>query len=383
MIGQKGLPAKFGGVERHVHDLSTILVERGFQVSAYSRPWYAKKSKPSQIDGVDLVYLPSLHSKHLDTISHTFLATLHAIKSNVDVIHYHGVGPSLWSFIPKIFSPRTKVIATFHSIDRKHEKWGLFAKLVLLLGEWATCKIPDQTISVSNTIKQYVRDVYDCEAIYIPNAVPNYKRTKDTSYIKKWDLTTNSYVVMISRLIPHKGAHYLVEAYNSLTKTNPKLAEKNKLVIVGGGHYTDNYVEKLRKMAKKNPNIIFTGFQTDSELRQLYSHAKLFVHPSDKEGMPISVLEAMSYGLPTLLSDIPEHIEFVKNSEYLFSHGQSKSLKDQLVKLLQKKNIELKEHGKTNKQLIESEYQWDNIIDKTIDVYHIPKGKVEVKIVNA
>lgn len=369
MIGQKGMPAIYGGVERHVHELSVRLVQRGHKVTVYSRPWYTKDNKTESVDGVNIKSLPSIHSKHLDTITHTFLATIYAIFGRYDVIHYHGVGPSLWSWLARIFTPQSLVIVTFHSIDRKHEKWGGFARWVLKTGERTTCRFPHQTIAVSRTIQQYVRDVYDKEALFVPNGVPAYKKNQQTDKIDQWNLISQSYILVVSRLIPHKGIHYAIQAYKQLKEKHPELVENLPLVITGGGYYTDKYVESLKQLARDEDQIIFTGSQSGEELSQLFSNAKLMIHPSDNEGLPITVLEAMSYGLPVLVSDIPEHRELVTERTYNFWHGDVDSLEEKLKALIKKDDEVLTMQGIRNQAMVNTLYNWDNIIDNLMGVY--------------
>lgn len=367
MIGQKGMPAKFGGVERHVHELATRLVKFGHQVTVYSRSWYTNR-KDGKLNGVEIKHLPSIHSKHLDTITHCFLATLDAMKTGADIIHYHGIGPSLVSWIPRVFTPRIKVITTFHSIDRKHEKWSFLARWVLKISEWTACKFAHETIAVSRTIEQYCRDVYDKQTVYIPNGAPDCRPNKKNGKLKKWGLKPRGYILMVSRLIPHKGAHYLIDAYNELCWEN-SVPENKKLVIVGDGYYTDRYVKELKKTAEKNPDVIFTGFQTGETLSQLYSHACLVVHPSKNEGTPINVLEAMSYNAPVLLSDIIEHRELVNNTKFLFAHGDVKSLKEKLKWLLRTGGDACAKQVKTNYATVRQNYDWDSVVSDVIDVY--------------
>lgn len=378
MIGQKGMPAVFGGVERHVHELSVRLVKAGHDVTVYARKWYSPAT-PAEFAGVKIKYLPTLHTKHLDTIIHAFLATIAAIKNKPDIIHYHGVGPSLVSWIPKIFSPQTRVVTTFHSMDRKHEKWGWFARLILKFGEWTACNFADQTIAVSKTIQQYCRDVYDIEAVFIPNGVPLYRKEATTNLLEKWLLKKNQYIIMLSRLIPHKGAHYLIKAFNELCLGQPKIMEGYKLAIVGDGYFTNDYVDHLKDLAKDNPQIVFTGFQTDKTLAQLLSHAKLMVHPSDNEGTPLTVLEGMSYNLPVLLSDIPEHLELVKDRKYLFVHGDISDLIAKLYAVLTTDSQSLAMAGEFNKNLVKEEYDWDSIIKKTSQLYQEPLEKKKLE----
>lgn len=379
-IGQKGVPAIHGGVERHVHDLSVRLAKRGFDVTAYSRTWYTK-TNDNLFEGVNVVHVPTLHTKHLDAIVHTFFATLHAMKSGFDVIHYHGVGPSLLSFLPRIFSPKTLVITTFHSIDRKHEKWGFFARFFLKLGEWTACKFSHKTIVVSRTLAQYVRDVYDIESLYIPNVVSSTQNVADVEILKQWNLKAKEYVLVVSRLIPHKGVHYIIDAWKNLLDSHKEILGNKKLVIVGDGYYTDEYVARLKEQAKDISSIVFTGFQSGSEISALYSHAFLMCHPSDNEGLPIVVLEAMSYKLPVLVSDIPEHIDLISNSHFLFSHGDVSSLQEKLLSLMQVDDAILLYEGKNNRALIEREFVWEKVMDKIVDVYTKPLTGEKIKSV--
>lgn len=369
MIGQKGIPARDGGVERHVHDLAMRMDKNRFDITVYSRRWYTAGNQLA-LPGVEIVNIPTLHTKHLDTILHTFLATLHALYTNHEVIHYHGVGPSLLSWIPRLVSPKTTVITTFHSMDRKHEKWGWFAKLILKLGEYTACKFSHTLIAVSPTIEQYVRDVYDKKAVYIPNAVEIAPLSHNTELLKQWALTPKEYVLMVSRLIPHKGAHYLVEAWKNLKLKNPHLLKNKKLVIVGDGYYTDGYVETLKKIAATDENIIFTGFQTGDTLRALYSHAAFQVHPSDNEGLPMCVLEGMSYHLPLLLSDIPEHRDLNRDMESLFHYGSVSDLEEKLEFFLSLTKEQLEQKGNLNYKNIEKYYSLEKVIEQLVYVYN-------------
>ena len=243
MIGQKGMPASHGGVERHVHDLSVELAKTGHSVTVYSRSWYSQLSADATVEGVLVKHLPTLKTKHLDTISHALFASFHALFQGYDVVHYHGVGPSLVSWIPRLFS-KSKVVTTFHSIDRYHQKWGAFARLVLRLGEKAAVWFAHDTITVSRSLEMYCLNEFDQETVHIPNGVKKSNPTKDSTVLKKFGLKPNQYILMVSRLVPHKGAHLLVEAFTALknaNETNPAFTNL-KLVIVGGSVYTNKYI---------------------------------------------------------------------------------------------------------------------------------------------
>lgn len=368
MIGQKGMPARFGGVERHVHDLAVRLATKGFAVRAYSRAWYTEDT-PATVDGVAQVYMPSIHTKHLDTITHTLLATIHAISSDADILHYHGVGPALWSWIPRIFSPKKRIITTFHSIDRKHQKWNWIAKAALHIGEWAACRFAHKTITVSRTLQQYARDVYDKHTTYVPNAVPLYTNIDEYKTLKQFGLEPGQYFLVVTRLIAHKGVHHVIDAYNMLTEIHPETVRNTPLVIVGDGFHTEDYVRGLHEAARKNPNIIFTGFQSGRILEELFSGARLYIHASLQEGLPITVLEAMSHSLPMILSDIPEHHELVPDATVRFAPDNPQALVAAILRVLKTPQAELEAQGAKHRTKIEREYQWDTIVPQIIDLY--------------
>lgn len=368
MIGQKGMPAIHGGVERHVHDLSVRLVQAGHTVDVYGRAWYTGTTDDTTTHGVQVRIVPSIHTKHLDTITYAIMATIRAMRSDATILHYHGVGPALVSWIPRVCTPHKKVVTTFHSIDRKHAKWGWFARWVLKVGEWAACRWAHQTIAVSRTIYQYARDVYDAKTVYIPNGVELLHRTDRTDTLQTFGLTPDGYIIALSRLIPHKGIHLLVDAYARIAATRPDTLQGKKLVIVGDGYYTDTYVQALKAQAATTPDIIFTGFQSGQALQELMSHAHLYVHPSMNEGLPITVLEAMSYGLPTLLSDIPEHLELVSDPRCHFVSENVSDLAQSLVRLLTDETI--RTHSSTgNKQTIAETYSWDHVARSIAELY--------------
>ncbi|OGY44686.1 MAG: hypothetical protein A3B89_04360 [Candidatus Buchananbacteria bacterium RIFCSPHIGHO2_02_FULL_40_13] len=363
LIGQKGLPAKQGGIERHVEELSIRLAEAGFDVSVYSRPYYSGKNI-KEYKNVKLINLPSLNTKHFDTISHTFISTIHALFKNYDIIHYHGVGPALLAWLPRVFKPQVKVIATFHCLDRQHQKWNRFARLMLAYGERAACKFPHQTITVSKTLQKYCEYRFDKKTVYIPNGVSLNNHQANENVLSEYNLEKNSYIFTAARLVRHKGIHTLIEAYN-------KTATNKKLVIAGEGANTYDYVKDLRQSAASNKNIIFTGEQTNGNLRALFENACLFVQPSEAEGLSIALLEAMSYGLPVIVSDIEENLEVVGNSGLKFKNKNATDLAKQL-KFVLDNQTEMRNDARLAKKVIDKEYDWGNITRQTIGLYRQP-----------
>ena len=366
MIGQKGIPALYGGIERHVDELSKGLVELGQDVFVYSRPWYSKERK-SEIDGVKVIYTPSLKSKHFDAISHTFISIIHATLKDFDVIHIHGVGPALMAWLPKFIKPRQKVVVTFHCIDRKHQKWGIFARIMLRLGEYSACRFADRTITVSRTLNQYCSEAYDSMTQYIPNGV-TLNKANGSNELTQFGIEPNEYIVMISRLVRHKGAHYLIDAYKQLKKRNPEILGNKKLVFVGDSAFTDDYVKELREMGASDSDIVFTGFQSGETLKQLFENAYICVHPSESEGLPICVLEAMSYGLPVLASDIPENMEVVEEAGLSFENKNIEDLVTKLERYLPQ-DEKLIEIGENAREFVDKNYNWKDISQEVSGLY--------------
>lgn len=369
MIGQKGMPASHGGVERHVHDLAVHLATLKHDVTVYGRSWYTKLEGTVTINGVTVKHLPSIKTKHFDTFTHTLMATWHAITQKYDVIHYHGVGPALVSWIPRLFAPRSKVVTTFHSIDRYHQKWGFLAKWMLRVGERAAVWFAHATVTVSRSLQLYCLNEFERDTVYIPNGVNKvtYSASEDT--LKKFRLVSGQYVLMVARLVPHKGAHILVDAFSALKQTgNPEIANL-KLVIVGGSAYTNDYIKDLHEQASVCNDIVFTDFQSGQDLETLFAHAKVLVHPSFNEGLPITVLEAMNWGKPVLLSNIPEHLELVSNPTVIFNQNNSSDLKIKLNTFLSFSADEQKKLGEKNLAIIENHYRWETIIPQILEVY--------------
>ncbi len=375
MIGQKGYPAHYGGVEKHVAEISQRLVSIGHDVTVYNRAWYGTNSN-GLFDGVQVHTLPTIHTKHLDTIVHTFLATMNALFSGYDVIHYHGVGPSLLSFIPRIFS-KAKVVTTFHCVDRHHQKWGIFARTMLRIGEKAACSFAHETITVSKSLQQYCRNEFYKETTYIPNGVtmPISEQTNSTDVLDTYGLVRNEYILMVSRLVPHKGAHVLIEAFQRLKneeKHNERI-QNLKLIIVGGSAYTDDYVRSLHAQAGMLNDIVFTDFQSGKTIDALFRGTTLLVHPSMNEGLPITVLEAMSYEKPVMVSTIPEHLELITDPRFLVEENNVYALCHKLKQFIELDSDTVQRVGQKNALNVAEHYHWDSIVPELIKVYQQPK----------
>ncbi|MFA5644340.1 MAG: glycosyltransferase family 4 protein [Patescibacteria group bacterium] len=359
IIGQKGIPAVGGGVETHVDNLAVKLAKLGYEVFAYTRHNYSDR-KIKEYQGVKLISLPSIKTKNLDAISHTFLACLDFVfRRKADVIHFHSIGPASLIWLVKLFRPKMKVVFTFHSQCYYNTKWGGLAKIYLAIGERVGCRLADEVIVVSKTLKKYVEEKYNRAVNYIPNGVNLPKPSPAKIITEKWNLEKDSYILSVSRIVKNKGLEYLIEAYK-------KIKTDKKLVIVGDGDFSD----KLIALAENNPNIIFTGRQSGETLNELFSNARLFIQPSEAEGLSISLLEAVSYQLPVLISDIEANLEVMGEDSFSFKNKNVEDLEKKLGMFLNGENAEaLDKNIKNVYNKIMSEYNWDNIIKSTINLY--------------
>ena len=358
-IGQKGIPAKFGGVEKHVEDLSTRLVKAGHEVFVYTRTNYTDKNL-KKYRGVNLISLPTFATKHLDAITHTFRACFDLAKREVDIIHFHSIGPSSLIWLAKLLKPGVPVVFTFHTKCYEHKKWGRLAKMYLKFSELIACRSANKIITISPSLTSYAKSKYGINSVYIPNGV-SLPKTIKANKIKKWGLKKDSYILTVTRLVGHKGVQYLIDAYK-------KLKTSKKLVIVGDGAYTDNYVKDLKASAEGNKNIIFTGNQVGDELAELFSNAYLFVQPSESEGLSIALLEAMSYVRCVLVSDIKENTDVTKNCGFSFKTKNVKSLQLKLIYLLKHPSL-VRKYGLLAKAEINKNYNWSKLVVSTIKIY--------------
>lgn len=378
-IGQKGILGKFGGgVESHVEDLALGLTKEGHQVIVYIRPYYCrlKVNKIRKYKGVTLIKLPTIKTKYLDAITHTFLASLDVLRRDVDIIHYHSIGPASLLLIPKLFKRKARVVFTFHSQDYYHQKWGKLAKIYLKIGEVVGCFMADQVIVISKSIKRYVAKKYGVRATFIPNGVKIAPKV-NASLIRKWGLEKNNYILCVARMVPHKKIHMLIGAYKQLVEESKRL--NKKLVIVGGGAYTDLYVKYLENYAQNNKNIILTGSipGNSKALGELYGNAYLYVHPSESEGLSISLLEAASFGIPVLVSNIVENRDVVGLNGFYFENKDSGDLKDK-IRLLVGNKRRLSGVGKKLKQEMVNNYNWKGLTKRVQYVYIIAQKRYQL-----
>jgi glycosyltransferase involved in cell wall biosynthesis len=360
MIGQKGIPAHSGGVERHVEEIGERLVKLGHSVTVYCRKHY-NSSFPSNYKGMKIKVIPTINTASLDAISYTLLATLDALKCGYDLIHYHAIGPASLVLLPYLLGKKT--VVTVHGLDWQRAKWGKIAKAYLKFGEFIAGNYSTKCILVSEALHGYFYEKYrDYDRfIVIPNGV-NVEESYPPQMITDLGLKKDEYILFLARLVPEKGCHYLIEAFK-------QLATEKKLVIAGGSSHTDAYVDRLRELARDDNRIVFTGVVKDRLLNELYSHAYIYVLPSEIEGMPLTLLEAMSFGTFPLVSNIPENVMVVGNNfGYQFENKNVESLRKGLDYCL--KNSEyIASKRKECREYVKNQYDWDKIVIKLNEVY--------------
>ena len=331
MIGHKRIPSREGGIEIVVEELSKRMVRRGHTVHAYNRSGkhVADKSKSlrklKRFQGIRIITIPTINVKSLDAMLYSFFATIRALFGGYDVIHYHAEGPCVMILLAHIFGKKT--VATIHGLDWQRAKWGGFATKYLKFGEKMAAKYADQVIVLSKNVQQYFYDTYHRRVSYVPNGVNEPEIFPADKINDKYGLEKDNYFLFLARIVPEKGLHYLLEAFK-------EIKSDKKLVIAGGSSHSSEYVDQIKELAAKDERVLMTGFVQGRELEELFSNCYAYVLPSDVEGMPISLLEALSYGCQCIVSDIPENIEVVGDLAYQFKKSDVNSLREVLEKAL-------------------------------------------------
>ncbi|RJQ47060.1 MAG: glycosyltransferase [Gaiellales bacterium] len=359
VIGTKGVPARFGGIERHCDELYPRLADRGHDVTIFVRGWYSPVRGPYL--GLNLRAAPTINAKGMDAFIHTGAASLAALGGGFDIIHYHGIGPSLFSFLPRL--SRARIVATVHALDWQRDKWGSGARSILKAGERASAVFPHRTIVVSRELKRYFRERYGRDTVYIPNGVDFVSRPRASRLVRDLGLEPGGYILYLGRLVPEKGCHDLIEAYQSSGLDAP-------LVVAGGSSHSDDYVDMLHSMAAGNQRIIFTGNVEGELLSQLSAHAGLFVLPSYLEGLPIVVLEMLWYKVPVLASDIGPAREALREGEFgrLYSTGDVADLAEKLAGAYGEREA-MRRQAEAGHEHVKVENDWDRIAEQTEEVY--------------
>lgn len=362
MLGHKRIPSREGGIEIVVDEISTRMAALGHSVTVYNRKGKhvsgGKVQRVNEYKGVKIKEVFTIDRKGLAAMTSSLFACVRAGFGKYDVVHIHAEGPAFFSFIPKMCGK--KVVVTVHGLDWDRAKWGKFASWYIKTGEKNAVMFADEIIVLSQGVKDYFKKEYGRDTRFIPNGV-NRPEIREVDEIKKFGLEKDEYILYLGRIVPEKGEHYLIKAFREI-KTD------KKLVIAGGISDTAGYGKELKDLAAGDKRIVFTGFVQGRMLDELYSNALIYCLPSDLEGMPLSLLEAMSYGNCCLVSDIPECAEVVENRAVVFERSNVIKLKDKLEWLLNNEDVVIGYKEKAA-NFICNKYSWDDVVDKTVELY--------------
>ena len=365
MIGHKFIPSRDGGVEVVVSNLAPNLVETGYDVTCFNRTNKQFKQQrksaplPQEYRGVHLVWTPTVDRRGLAAMSSSLIATVMAAFRRFDLVHFHTEGPCFLCWLPRLLGK--KIVVTVHGLDHQRQKWGRLASAYIMLGEKAAVRHAHSIIVLSKGVQNYFLEKYRRETVLIPNGIDPAEPRPAFEITKQFGLASRDYILFLGRLVPEKGIHYLIEAYQ-------KLKTDKKLVIAGGTSDTDDYVKQLYKMAGDSPSIIFTGFQQGAVLEELYSNAFLYVLPSDLEGMPLTLLEAMNYGCCCVTSDIGECADVMNGSGITFPQGNSEALRESLQDLCDHPE-KAEAYRMKAREVVSSKYTWQEITAQTHELY--------------
>ncbi len=365
VIGVKGIPAKQGGIEHYCQALYPKIVEQGHTVDLYARSSYINESWLStyEHEGVRVICLPSLPIRGLDALTSSGLAALVCVLRGYDVVHFHALGPSLFSFIPRLLSS-AKVIATCQGLDWQRGKWGKSSSSVIRLGEKMAAKYAHDVIVVSRALQDYFKQTYNLDSVYIPNAPGIYAKSDPSfNFVKSFNLEPGKYFLFLGRLVPEKRPDLLLEAFQQLNQSGWKL------VLAGGDSDTTDYISGLINLSGRNSNVVFAGELRGSRLAEMVRGAGVFVLPSDLEGLPLAMLEAMRECVPVVASDIAPHQQLVGSDRgTLFEAGDVNScrlaLKDAMARPQQIASM-----ARTAQKYIQENYTWEKITADNLLVY--------------
>ena len=354
ITGTRGIPNVMGGVETHCEELFPRIAKSGTEVTVIRRSAYVSDGL-QEWNGVRLVDIPAPKKKNLEAIIHTFRAVNKARRLKADILHIHAVGPALLTPYAKLLG--MKVVFTHHGPDYDRAKWGWFAKSMLRLGERMGCWLADEVIVISDVIKQHIAKKYGrTEHVHlIYNGVPVPEICDYPEYFQELGIEKNKYFLGICRFVPEKNLHHLVEAFSRIK------SKDIKLVLAGDTDFEEDYSCRLKEMARQN-GVVLTGFVKGRELHALLSNARCYVLPSAHEGLPIALLEAMSYHLPAIVSDIPANMEVGLDESCYFPVGNIEVLAEKLQKSVDEEAYKI--DYDTHK------YNWDVIAGQVLEVYH-------------
>lgn len=367
MIGHKRVPSRSGGIEVVVGELSRRMSARGHQVTIYNRRVHEPRERSWQ--GCRIVEVRTFANEKLNAFVYSFFATLRAIAGGYDVLHFHAEGPSCMIFLAKLFGKRC--VSTIHGLDWQRAKWGRFASTYLMLGEKQAGTRADQVIVLSRAAQQYFRETYGRETVLLPNGIDRPERRDPDLIARKHGLGKGDYLLFLARITPEKGLHHLLEAYAGLDTDLP-------LVVAGSLEPETEYIARIRELAARDPRVRLVGFVQGTELEELYSNCRMYILPSNVEGMAMSLLEAVSYGAPCLASDIPENREAAGECARYFPVSDPAAMGETLKRALEEEDFW--PDPVQRQEALEHFFQchdWEEITERTLELYRRVSKKMQ------
>jgi glycosyltransferase involved in cell wall biosynthesis len=362
MIGLKALPPKYGGFETAADEVGRRLVKCGHEVIVYNRTGLSTHSG-SDYEGIRLVDLPTVQTKNLSAIIHSFLCTLHVVFQNVDVVHYFITGTTLFAPIPRLLG--MKVVCSVDGTDWQRKKWGWFARLYLRFSERWAAWFSNRLISDSREVESYYQQAYGVNSAFIPYGM---RETDEggTAWLEKFGLTPRDYVLFVGRLVPENNVHHLIAAFE-------KVRTGKKLVIVGDDPWGKKYVDSLK--ATKDPRVVFTNGVYGQGYEQLQRNAYLFVLPDEVGGTHPSLVEAMGFGNCVLVNNTASNLEVIGDAGFSYVGMQgAEDLQDKLQSLLENPNV-VQEYRCNATQRARACYRWDDVVRRHLALYEEVLGK--------
>lgn len=365
MIGHKHFGSREGGIEVVVTEIAKRLSKMGHTVTCYDRSsadvMTGRASASARVDesGVRVVPVATIDKKGFAALTASFSATIKAIREGQDVIHYHAEGPCVPLPLASLFGIKT--VVTIHGLDWRCSKWGRFAKSYIKLGEKLAVKYADKIIVLSEDLQKYFSEKYGRSTVCIPNGVSSPRLVSPDLISKKWGLEPDGYILYLGRIVPDKGLESLIEAYRS--SRSPL-----RLVIAGGGSDTLEYENQLKRRAEGNKNILFTGYVSGRAYGELYSNAAAFVLPSEHEGMPMSLLEAMAYGRCCIASDIDVCKKVLSDCGILVPVADDAALR-LAIEFIGDNPEESARYGVLAKKRVEDKYDWEDVVHRILQEY--------------
>jgi glycosyltransferase involved in cell wall biosynthesis len=350
ILGTRGVPASYSGFETCAEELGARLGARGHEVTVYCRVPHV--SYPgAAYRGMRLVKLPTLQAKHLDTIAHTLLSSVHALRRRYDVTLYFNVGVSPVVWIPRLRGGR--VVLNVDGLDWKRKKWGRAARLYIRSCERWAGRLADRVVTDSRRVQQYYLERRGTASTYIaygaePIAVP------PGPHLARFGLERHRYVLFVGRLVPENCAHHLVEAFGGLSTDL-------RCVIVGDAPYSVDYIRGLR--ASADPRVVFTGYVFGEGYRELISNAYCFVETSEVGGTHPALLEAMAAGCCAVVNDTPENLETLGEAGFSYEGVVgAASLRGVLERLLKDPAL-VSAEAQRGLDRVRRHYSWDGVTD--------------------